>query len=80
MFSPRSQKEYDRMVRVMQERYRKLLGLKDGVLAEYRFIAFCTRYAQDNEDRFRQLHQFMQLRNHVESATALPQHPIAASP
>ena len=68
------------MVRVMQERYRKLLGLKDGVLAEYRFIAFCTRYAQDNEDRFRQLHQFMQLRNHVESATASPQHPIAASP
>ena len=63
MFSPQSQKEYDWMVRVMEERYRRLLGLEDGVLSEYLFIAFCTKYAQDNEDRYRQLQQFIQLRN-----------------
>ena len=67
------------MVRVMEERYRRLLGLEDGVLSEYLFIAFCRKYAQDDEDRYHQLQQFIQLCNLVETVTASPQHPIAAA-
>ena len=64
----------------MLERYRRLLGLDDGVLSEYLFITFCTRYAQDNVARYQQLQQFIQLRNLVDSATASPpQQPIAAA-
>ena len=80
MFSPQSQMEYDRQVWVMQETHRKLLGLRDGVEAESRFIAFCRLYAHANEDRYRKLHAFMQLRNLVESEMASPQDPTAASP
>ena len=78
--SPRSQKEHDRAARAMEERHRRPPGPEDGAPAEHRFMASRTRYAQDNEDRFRQLHQSIQPRNHAESATASPQHPTAASP
>ena len=75
---PRSLMEFDLQVRVMRETYRKLLGIRDGLEADARFLAFCRQYVHVNDDRYRTLHAY--LASQQDPSPASPTISISSAP
>ena len=51
--------EFDLHVRVMRETYRELLGIRDGLEADARFLAFCREYVHVYDESYRTLHAYL---------------------
>merc|ERR1711989_131521 len=78
MSTPRSLVEFDLQVRVMRETYRKLLGIRDRLEADVRFLAFCRQYVHVNDGHYQTLHAY--LASQQDPSPASPTISISSAP
>ena len=59
MSTPRSIKEFELHVQVMRDKYRRLLGIREGPEADLRFMEFCRQCVHVNDGHYQTLDEYL---------------------